>query len=65
MLSPIKIIIVSSALSVSTGIESEPYYLCDDYGNEAREYMMTINPPPKNDFDILYELILRELESSQ
>lgn len=65
MLSPINILIVSSALSVSCGIDSEPYYLCDDYSNEAREYIMKVNPPIKTDSDILYELILRELESSQ
>lgn len=65
MLSPIKVIIVSSALSISTNTDSEPYYFGDDYSNEAREYMMEVNPPPKNDFDILYDLIIQELESSQ
>jgi len=65
MLNPINILIVSSALSVSYNIDSEPYYLCDDYSNEAREYMMTICAPPKMDCDILYDLILDELGDSQ
>lgn len=65
MLSPINSLIISSALSISCNIECEYYYFGDDYSNEAREYMNEINPPPKNDYDILYEFIRQELESSQ
>ncbi len=67
MLSPLKVIVISAGIIGSTDpiVSCNKYTIGDeDYSITAREYMLKVNPPPKNPNDILYELILEELLSN-
>lgn len=68
MLSPIKIVIVSCGImgSIDPVVPCNKYTIGDeDYSITAMEYMLRVNPPAKNVNDILYELIIQELEKSE
>ncbi len=61
MLSPMKIIVVSSSL-LCPKIQEPSYVLQGEYSVEAYEYMKKINPDKSNPLgDILYKTIYEEM----
>lgn len=67
MLSPIKVMIVSSSIigSFEYSVPENKYTISDDYSITAMEYNLQKNPPPDNINNILYELIKEELTKEQ
>ena len=66
MLSSIKVILIVSSIGIPDSYEPREKYRWDnDYTEVAREYQLKNHPPEKIMSEILYELIIQELDNSQ